>query len=130
MCICIYKMRLFIRPSAQHFLICDAMKTRKTTVIPPTRVTHEEKEKIKKMAETYGLNVSEYMRQAALAQEMKGQAEAATIVKLSKINADQARLGNLLKLALDSGVDLVEIKRVVKEISIVQQELKEAVLRV
>ena len=52
-----------------------------------------------------------------------------TVLHLAKINADQARLGNLLKLAIDHD-NYLEVERLIAEIRQTQQQLKDAVNRV
>ena len=51
-----------------------------------------------------------------------------TVLHLAKINADQARLGNLLKLAIDHD-NYFEVERLIAEIRQTQQQLKDAVNR-
>ncbi len=66
--------------------------------------TPEEREKIEAKAHQLRLSVSEYLRCMGLNYHVPDPADFAAaqgIRNLLKINADQARLGNLLKLALD-----------------------------
>ena len=119
-------------------LLCEAMTTKqndkkstsKTSVLPPIRVTEEERDQLLHLASAHGLNLSEYLRQAGLAQELRGRAGIEAVVTLSKINADQARLGNLFKLALDGGAgDTQELTAMILEIRRTQQALNEAIDR-
>lgn len=103
-------------------------KKKKSEVVP-IRVTPEEKERLQELAQAHGLKLSEYMRQAGLIQEITSRTEVETVLQLAKINADQARLGNLLKLAIDME-NGVEVERLITEIRQTQHELKEAVHRV
>jgi len=66
--------------------------------------TPEELERVRPQAAQYKLSISEMLRRFALGQHLPNPADfasAQSIRDLLKINADQARLGNLLKLALD-----------------------------
>ena len=68
--------------------------------------TPEEKAEVKAKADRLGLYVSEYLRCLGLNYPVPDPADFAAaqgIRDLLKINADQARLGNLLKLALEVG---------------------------
>ncbi|MFH1216498.1 MAG: hypothetical protein V1706_08350 [Pseudomonadota bacterium] len=103
-------------------------KSGKNQVIP-IRVTPAEKNRLLELAQAHGLKLSEYMRQAGLVQEITSRTEVETVLQLAKINADQARLGNLLKLAIDMENN-VEIDRLIAEIRQTQQQLKDAVNRV
>lgn len=105
------------------------MKREAATSKIEVRVTSTEKNKIKELAQVHGLTVSEYMRQAALTQEVRGAAEVQTVLKLAQVNADLARLGNLFKLALEN-MDDIEMKRLVKQIRKTQLVVKEAALKI
>lgn len=66
--------------------------------------TEEEMPRVRQQAEQYKLYISEMLRRFALGESLPDPANfagAEAIRNLLKINADQARLGNLLKLALD-----------------------------
>ncbi|MCA1908973.1 MAG: conjugal transfer protein TraJ [Magnetospirillum sp.] len=66
--------------------------------------TPEELEKVTTMASQFKLSISEMLRRFALGETLPspGTFEGAQAIRdLLKVNADQARLGNLLKLALD-----------------------------
>lgn len=66
--------------------------------------TEEEQAGVKAQADQYKLSMSEMLRRFALGQHLPDPSDfaaARSIRDLLKINADQARLGNLLKLALD-----------------------------
>ncbi len=93
------------------------------------RVTPDEKKRLKELAQAHGLKLSEYMRQAGLIQEITSRTEVETVLQLARINADQARLGNMLKLAIDME-NSVEVEQLIAEIRQTQCELKDAVHRV
>ncbi|NVK20545.1 MAG: hypothetical protein HWE30_17775 [Methylocystaceae bacterium] len=63
--------------------------------------TKEEKEDGKAKAKQLGLSFSDFVRRTATGARLPNVGHAETIRDLMKINADLARLGNLLKLAID-----------------------------
>lgn len=128
MCICIYKCAAYSPAAQRYSVLRDYMNTKKTRVIP-IRVTPSEKDQLLELAQAHGLSLSEYIRQAGLAQEITNRTEVETVLQLAKINADQARLGNLLKLAIDQD-NYTEVERLIAEIRQIQQQLKDAVNRV
>ena len=99
------------------------------TEIIKFRVTVIEKNRLLDLAQAHGLSLSEYMRQAGLIHEITSRTEVETVLQLAKINVDQARLGNLLKLAIDQD-NTQEVERLIAEIRQTQQQLKDAVNRV
>jgi Fic family protein len=106
-------------------------KKREYTERVNLRVTKTEKEKLLQLAQAHSLKLSEYLRQAGLAQELKGRTEIEAIITLAKINADQARLGNLFKLALDGGSgDANDLETIIREIKKTQRLLNETVDRI
>jgi len=148
MCICIYKcvsyspaaqrtssarlkkiMTGLHNPGANQRHMDTKIKKQGKTQVVPIRVTPEEKERLLELAQAHGLKLSEYMRQAGLIQEITSRTEVETVLQLAKINADQARLGNLLKLAIDME-NYSEVEQLIAEIRQTQQELKKAVHRV
>ena len=70
------------------------------------------------------MNLSEYIRQAGLAQKITSRTEIEITLGLAKINANLARLGNMLKLAIDFE-DMPEIKRLAVDIF----QFKKAILK-
>lgn len=74
---------------------------------PRDRINHlqvtvnaDERERIKARAAAASLSVSSYLRAAGLGQTIRSTLDYATVLELAKINADQGRLGGLLKLWL------------------------------
>lgn len=63
--------------------------------------TEEEKNDGIAKAEQLGLSFSEFIRRTATGARLPNIGHAETVRDLLKINADLARLGNLLKLAID-----------------------------
>jgi hypothetical protein len=71
-------------------------------------VLPDEEETIKANARRAGLTVAEYLRRLALGHEIRGTVDQQGILDLAKINADQGRLGGLLKLWLTDDRKLKE----------------------
>ena len=88
------------------------------------RVTPEDKKRLKELAQAHAMSLSEYLRQAGLMQEIASRTEIEITLELAKMNADQARLGNMLKLAIDSGNE-PEIERLIAEVRGTQQTIRE-----
>lgn len=88
------------------------------------RVTPEDKKRLKELAQAHAMSLSEYLRQAGLMQEVASRTEIETTLELAKMNADQARLGNMLKLAIDSENEH-EIERLIAEVRRTQQTIRE-----
>lgn len=63
-------------------------------------VLPEEETLIKENAARASLTVAEYLRRLSLGHVIKGTIDSENVLKLVKINADQGRLGGLLKLWL------------------------------
>lgn len=93
------------------------------------RVTKEEKERLIELAKAHGLSLSEYLRQAGLGQEITSRTEIEIVLELARINADQARLGNLLKLAINME-NAHEVDKLIVSIRQTQQLIKETVERI
>ena len=98
------------------------------------RMTADQKEKIELLASKVGLSRSEYMRSASLLLEINSRFDNEIIIKLFRLNADQARLGNLLKLTLDTLYEyddkegIKKINELLHEISTTQLKIKEKIL--
>lgn len=98
--------------------------------------TPDELNQVKAMADQFKLPVSEMLRRFALGETLPDPstfAGAQSIRDLLKVNADQARLGNLLKLALDESDGtwpapmLARIDGLMAQIQDVQNQLKASV---
>lgn len=128
-CAFVYTNALLIRLR----LNVEAMNTKKNktgkTMVIPIRITPAEKNRLLDLAQAHGLSLSEYMRQAGLIHEITSRTEVETVLQLAKINVDQARLGNLLKLAIDQD-NTREVEQLIADIRQTQQQLKDAVNRV
>ena len=88
------------------------------------RVTAEDKKRLKELAQAHAMSLSEYLRQAGLMQEITSRTEIETTLELAKMNADQARLGNMLKLAIDSENEQ-KIETLITEVRRTQQTIRE-----
>lgn len=75
-------------------------KTRKES--PPIKVycLPDEKELIERKAKSAGLSASSYLLNVGVGYEVQSTIDSRLILDLAKINADQGRLGGLLKLWL------------------------------
>jgi hypothetical protein len=74
------------------------------------------------------LPVAVYLRRLGLGWEPKSTLDLQAVLALAKVNADQGRLGGLLKLWLserpDQGASTVEARRLLGQIEAVQAELR------
>lgn len=76
--------------------------TRKSS--PPIKVycLPEEKEAIQRKADNAGLSASSYLLNLGMGYEIQSTIDSQLILELAKVNADQGRLGGLLKLWLSN----------------------------
>ena len=86
-----------------------------------------EAEKVGQETKRLGISRSEYMRRVVTGLRLPQPGNAQSVCDLLKINADQARLGNLCKLALDEGTDL-ELEELMGMIAQTQVLLKSKVM--
>lgn len=97
-----------------------------------TLVNAGERAAIEARAREAGLTVSAFLRAAATgaARPRPSGLNRGAVDALAKVNADQARLGNLLKLYLqDAHPDHAAARRLIGDIQAAQADLKEAVKR-
>ena len=92
-----------------------------------TYMTAAERDRVYDEAKRLGLSSSEYMRRVVTGLRLPQPGNAQSVRDLMKINADQARLGNLFKLALDEGTDL-ELEGLMGMIAETQVLLKSKVM--
>jgi hypothetical protein len=76
------------------------------------------------------LSVSAFIRRVCAGYPVPSRVDQAAIRDLLRINADIARLGGLLKMAISSGADQVKANSLIREIAQRQNELKAAVARI
>lgn len=94
-------------------------------------VNSEERDQIKAKARAAAMTISQYARTAALSRPIKSAFDAEAIHALSKVNADQGRLGGLLKLYLQDGDAAGSVARaLLDQIKAVQRDLAEAARKV
>lgn len=97
--------------------------------IPPIRVTEDEARQIEENAAACSMKVAPYLRALGLNTPIKSTLDKQLILELMKVNADQGRLGGLLKLWLsgqEKGTQglTMEIRDLLKEIEDTQKDLK------
>ena len=99
-------------------------------------VTTAERKEITDRAAAAGLSVASYLRACALGKQLRRDPvlEHEQVLALAKVNADQGRLGGLLKLWLidrpGQGVPEVEVRRLLDRIGELQGSLAEIAGRV
>lgn len=81
----------------------DKVETMGKDQIISLRVTKEERSQIEATANKYRLSLSELMRGAVIHSRIPDPSNSLAIEAIYQANADLARLGNLLKLGIDSG---------------------------
>jgi hypothetical protein len=91
-------------------------------------VTSEERAEIARRAAMSGLTVSAYLRNVALGVRVESVRDQEAILALIKLNADQGRLGGLLKLWLSTrpglGAPKTDIRQLLREIEEVQRRIR------
>ena len=96
-------------------------------------VTLEERRRLMEQARNCDLSVSAYLRQLGTRHELKSTLDAQAVLSLIKVNADQGRLGGLLKLWLTdrpgAGVAVFDVRRLLCEIEAAQGELRSLLKR-
>jgi hypothetical protein len=96
-------------------------------------VSQTERASIRAKAENLGLSVSAYLRSVGLRYKPRPLADVEAIRNLLKVQADQGRLGGLLKLWLvekpGQGASTFEVRRVLRQIEDLQIKLKTIVKR-
>jgi hypothetical protein len=97
-------------------------------------LTAEEHDYLVRMAGRAGLSVSQFIRQVCLGNTVRSFEHEEFRLELLKTRSDLGRIGGLLKLALTSqnnrpDIDSNDCKKLLAEISLCQQSLKEAVNR-
>jgi hypothetical protein len=91
-------------------------------------VTPDEREAVKARAAAASMTLSAYIRAACLGARTISAFDRHAVAQLAKINADQGRLGGLLKMYLqDQAPDRKTAEQLLSDIRDVQAELKTAV---
>jgi hypothetical protein len=103
----------------------DRGRPLKTFVSPDERLT------IETNAQAAGLTLSSYLRSAALNRPISSTADQQAFLGLLKVNADQGRLGGLLKLWLSTrpghGARVSDVRRLLHDIEDAQRRMKTAI---
>lgn len=98
------------------------------------RVSSCELARIEERAKAAGLSVSAYMRAAGLGHPVRCVLDYDAVRELAKINGDQGRLANLLKLGLEDrsarGTPEIDVRRLLERIDALQKQLIDVVSRV
>jgi hypothetical protein len=93
--------------------------------------TSVERTEIQRRAKATALSQSAYLRTVGLGFEPKSIYDSEAVMALAKVNADQGRLGGLLKMWLShrkgEGAPATDVFRLLNEIRDVQRDLAKAV---
>jgi len=89
----------------------------------------DEKAQIESAAKQAGISVARYLREVGMGYPVRSVVDAGAVRELVRVNADLARLGNLLKLWLDSDVRTAyvgreHLVRVIQRLEGTQSELR------
>lgn len=89
--------------------------------------TTEEAEQITAQATRAGLSTSNYLRSVGLGYEVPSREDARARLELLKVNADLAKLGNLLKMSLNNTKSTSTVT-IIQDIQATQKILKAIIL--
>ena len=93
-------------------------------------VSASERARIEERAASAGLSVSAFLRAAGLNQPIRPVLDYEAVMALAKVNADQGRLGGLLKLWLvdrpGQGASETEVRQLLERIGDAQSRLADA----
>jgi len=93
-----------------------------------TYVSDEEYKQISETAQQCSLSLSAFVKAVSLGHEIKSSTDQQTRRELLKLNADQGRLGGLLKMMiLDHDANRVKAERLLKDIRRLQNRLLQKV---
>lgn len=92
-----------------------------------TYVNKEQKKQIQESAKACNLSISDYLLNLALNKPFHSVEKHLDTRELLKVNANLARVGNLLKLAITEGYGSEEVSKLREEIFKTQSELKEKI---
>jgi hypothetical protein len=96
-------------------------------------VSETERAAIAARAQGCGLVVSDYLRAVGLGHEPRSIFDHEAVMTLARVNADQGRLGGLLKLWLSErpgqGASVTDVRRLLREIEATQAILRQLVER-
>ncbi len=103
------------------------MKKEKRKHIIKTYITEDEYAEIIDTSNRSGLSISEFVRRICLGSVVPSREDALARRELLKVNADLGRLGGLLKQSITATGERESIRPLLKEIELLQLELKEKV---
>lgn len=108
---------------------------RNKTVNKQVRMTPEEWAEIRDKAEAFGVSVPQYFRDCALDRPLRSKVEHLAIKELAQANADQGRLGGILKKWLTGDWKTAdgyngEIGKLLRDIEATQGIIRKAVQKV
>lgn len=110
---------------------CSEKRDRKTPL--KVVVSCAERTKIISQAKSVDLSVSAYLRSVGLGFQPKPLIDLQAVQDLVRVEADQGRLGGLLKLWLvekpGQGTSTFEVRRLLRQIEELQHQLREIVRR-
>ena len=99
-----------------------------------TVVSAVDRMRIQERARVAGLSVSAYLRASGLGHPIRSVLDYDAVRDLAKVNADQGRLGGLLKLWLEDrpgrGAPEIDVRRLLERIDDLQGRLIDVVSRV
>ncbi len=103
------------------------MKKEKRKNIIKAYITDDEYNEISESCSRSGLSISTFIQRVCLGSIVPSREDAQARRELLKVNADLGRLGGLLKQAITTCGEREKIRPLLKEIEILQLELKEKV---
>ncbi len=87
-------------------------------------LTDEEYQEIIKSSEQSGLSISTFARNVCLGYKVESVEDCRTRLDLLKFHADLGRLGGLYKLALSENNEPQRVRLLLRELELLQRELK------
>jgi len=115
--------------SARKYAVEEVAEDENKSVNKQVRMTPEEAEEIKMKARAFGVSVPQYLRDCGMDRPLRSTVDFRAIKALNKLNADQGRLGGLLKKWLTedwrpaTGFN-VDIGALLRDIGKVQAEIE------
>ncbi len=103
------------------------MKKEKRKNMIKSYVTDDEYSEISASCSRSGLSISTFVRRVCLGSVVPSREDAQARRELLKVNGDLGRLGGLLKQAITATGERESIRPLLKEIEVLQLELKEKV---
>ncbi len=113
----------------------SSSENRNKTINKQVRMTPQEFEEIESKAMAFGVSVPQYLRDCGMDRPLVSKVDYLAVQELAKANADQGRLGGILKKWLtgdwkDAHGYNQEIKRLLADIEKTQKAIRAAVRKV